>query len=470
MSSELFNTLSGYSVGIPAIEVIDSSGNVVSNFLNLSGNVSANTVYSNSYFYGNGQPFTASPGGSNTQLQYNNDGALGGIANATYDGTILSLGDISGLSIGGGVNGYLLSTDGAGNLSWTTGGGGGGNGVPGGSNTQVQFNNAGQFGGVTGFTFNSSTNTLAVPNVAVTTVTTANINVTQSANLGSVDNVIITGGSSGYTLTTDGTGNLSWASTAGGIPGGTNTQIQFNNAGSFGGLPQFTFNSGANLLSVPSIRSNTSANFQGATNVNLGTVANLRIAGGLNGYVLSTDGAGNLSWSASGGGGNGVPGGANTQIQFNNMGEFGGTPYLTYNDSTKTVSVAGNLIANTLQIGSGIYEFCTSTVYFATTVSTAPNQVLWSAPIGNLSAVDFTIISTDTTGSTRQTAKISSTFYNGIVAFNEYAGLQINGGVGSFAVAYDSGSVINPPSVQLVVTPDSSNQTIYKMLIIEYAE
>lgn len=38
---------------------------------------------------------------------------------------------------------------------------------------------------------------------------------------------------------------------------------------------------------------------------NLGSVANIQIDGGLNGQVLSTDGAGNLSWKSSTGGGGG---------------------------------------------------------------------------------------------------------------------------------------------------------------------
>ena len=128
MASELFNSLSGYSVGIPPVNVIDGNGNVVSNFLNLSGNVSANKVYANSFFYANGQPFSAAPGGSNTQLQFNSAGVLGGIPDVTWDGSILNLGDISALNIGGGVNGYFLQTDGTGNLTWAEGGGGGGNG------------------------------------------------------------------------------------------------------------------------------------------------------------------------------------------------------------------------------------------------------------------------------------------------------------------------------------------------------
>lgn len=39
---------------------------------------------------------------------------------------------------------------------------------------------------------------------------TGNISVTDSANLGNVNSVKITGGSNGYVLTTDGLGNLSW--------------------------------------------------------------------------------------------------------------------------------------------------------------------------------------------------------------------------------------------------------------------
>ena len=489
MASEPFNSLGGYTVGIPAKSVVDSNGNVISNFLNLTGNVAAGAIYSNNYRYANGQPFAPGPSGANTQLLFNNNGTISGIPNVTWNGDILSLGNISNLSIGGGDNGYFLQTDGTGNLSWAAGGNGG-TGSPCVSNTQIQYNDAGVFGGSSGFTFDKTTSILTVSNIAAsnatfsnTVVINSNLTVNTSAvltiagninsisspnvSLGNVENIHITGGLSGYVLATDGSGNLSWTAGGSGSPGGTNQNVQFNNAGAFGGVAAFTFNSSTGLLTVPSIKSNTTANFQGASSVNLGNVANLHIGGGIDGYVLQTDGAGTLAWAAGGGGG-GSPGGSNTQIQFNNMGTFGGTPYLTYNDSTKTVNVAGNLIANTFQMGSGIYQFCTSSVYFATTVSTAPDQVLWSAPIDVLSAVDFTIISTDVTNGTRQTAKISATFYNGVVAYNEYAGLQINGGVGSFSVAYDAGGVINPPSVQLLITPDSASQTIYKMLIIEY--
>ena len=597
MASELFNSLSGYSVGIPPVNVIDGNGNVVSNFLNLSGNVSANKVYANSFFYANGQPFSANPGGSNTQLQFNSAGVLGGIPDVTWDGSILNLGDISALNIGGGVNGYFLQTDGTGNLTWAEGGGGGGNGSPGGANTQVQFNDAGEFGGDAGFTYNKLTNTLTVENItagnspddavnitgnfnvtgnatvaylestgniaadyfignghyltgistdvanyvsepiqanitAVGTLSgldlignitsTANIaisgdysggNLSLSANitasngafrnlvtigsnltinnaavlrvvgnlnsagspniaLGTLSNIHITGGTGGQVLTTDGTGNLYWGAGGGGgngTPGGTNESIQFNDGGDFGGVSNFTFDVTSNRLSVPSIKISNIANFHGASNIDLGPIGNLHIDGGLNGYVLQTDGSGGLSWVAGGGGGNGTPGGSNTQVQFNDNGDFAADAYFTYNNVTHTVQVGGNLIANSLQIGSGGYKWSTSLVYFASTMSTTPQQVLYSIPVENISGVEFEIIATEPAGPSRQSCKISSLYYDGTVQYNEYASLFVNGGVGNFEVDYNAGNLITPPSLELKVSPNTVNTVTYKMLITQYA-
>lgn len=598
MASELFNSLSGYSVGIPAVEVIDSNGNVVSNFLNLTGNVTANKVYSNNYYYSNGQPFNANPGGSNTQLQYNNNGALGGIPNVTWNGSKLSLGNVSNVQILGGDNGYVLQTDGTGNLTWTAQTGGSGNGVPGGANTEIQFNDAGSFGGDAGFTYNKNTNTLYVENIsagnslddtitaqgnlnvvgnisAVENITangnitaeffigngyyisgltldvanyvsqpnqsnitsvgtltslalsgnltsTANIaisgdysggNISLSSNitasngafrnlvtigsnltinnsavlrvagnlnsagspnisLGTLANIHITGGSGGQVITTDGTGNLYWGTGGGGnggSPGGNNQSVQFNSGGDFGGDNTFIYDTGSGLLTVPKIKSNSTANFQGATNVNLGNVANLHISGGLNGYVLSTDGSGNLSWSAGGGSGNGTPGGSNTQVQFNNDGTFGGSAYLTYNDYTKVFQVGGNLIANSVQMGAGSYKWSTSYVYFASTNSTSPAQVLYAIPVEDISGMEFEIIATEPAGPSRQSCKINALYYDGTIDYNEYASLFVNGGVGNFEVDYNAGNIITPPSLELKVTPNSSNPITYKMLITAYA-
>ena len=111
-------------------------------------------------------------------------------------------------------------------------------------------------------------------------------------------------------------------------------------------------------------------------NISIG-VANLHISGGSNGYVLQTDGTGNLTWTAqSGGTGNGVPGGANTQIQFNDAGVFGGSPDFTYNKNTGNITLAGNIVsgnvyADTYYIGNTPFTR-TLTVGRATAPVTVP--------------------------------------------------------------------------------------------------
>jgi hypothetical protein len=511
MAAELFNSLAGYSVGIPPVPVADANGNIVTNVLT-NGNVSANSIYATYYRWANGQPFAGAAAGQNQQLQYNYNGAFAGIPNVTYDGSTLSLGDISALNIGGGIDGYFLQTDGEGNLTWSAAGGGGGNGSPGGSNTQVQFNNAGTFGGDSGFTYNNITNTLSVQNANVDVLNTGH------ANLGPIGNITITGGFANYVLTTDGTGNLRWSASAGGggNPAGSNSQVQFNANGSFGATANFTFDNPSNTLNVTNanvsnvlrvlgdiqcseditasnvtlsrnvttsnaiingnllinptanLRAYGNVNTSGSANINLGTLSNIHIAGGSDGYVLQTDGLGNLSWTAqSGGGGNGSPGGSNTQIQFNNSGIFGASPYFTFNSGTNTLNVAGNLIANTITIGSGAYQFSTSNVYFATSATTSQTTLL-SFPANSISGLDFVIIATDATAGNRQISKMTAVFYDSTVNYTEFNNINVNGPVGDFIVSYVPGNIITPPQAVLSVMPQTSHMSVYKIQITAY--
>jgi hypothetical protein len=84
----------------------------------------------------------------------------------------------------------------------------------------------------------------------------------------------------------------------------------------------------------------------GSNNVTTGYQLNLPANVGANAQVLTTDGLGNLSWTTpSGGGGNGTPGGSNTQVQFNDDGNFGGNANFTFNKTTSVLSVTGNVSA-----------------------------------------------------------------------------------------------------------------------------
>ena len=152
-----------------------------------------------------------------------------------------------------------------------------------------------------------------------------------------IDNVHIYGGSANYALFTDGSGNLTWASVA----NATNANYA-NYAGNV------TLSAQSNITSLgilTGLRTTGLANFVGASNVALGAVGNVHITGGVNGYVLQTDGTGNLAWTAqTGGGGNGSPGGADTQVQYNNGGLFGGSAGFTFNSTNGNLNVPGNII------------------------------------------------------------------------------------------------------------------------------
>lgn len=598
MTAETFNSLGGFSVGIPSVIVVDSNGNVVSNFNNLNGNVSANKIYANEYFFANGRQLQTPPGGANTQLQFNNNGNFGGVPNATWNGSVLSLGDVSEISIGGGLNGYFLQTDGEGRLTWSVAGGGNGSGntTPGGSNTQVQFNDNGVFAGDAGFTYNKTSNTLSVgnsivtPNLVATTanlsrvnagnvvavgnvtgnyllgngafitglivnvaqtvsnsyqpnitqlgtltsltvgntgitttgavyasnvnvnnnVNAANIRVSEYANvtgtlfglgnvnfisspnisLGPPSNVHISGGLPGYILSTDGAGNLSWvennATTT--DPAGISTSVQFNDGGVFGGVANFTFNQYSNTLVVDNtttiksvVGSNLTVNSTGklsvlgnfssnnSPNVMLGYVGNIHILGGTNGQVLTTDGLGNLAWQTSSGNGTGSPGGSNTQVQFNDNGVFGGSPYYTFNKDTNTLNIAGDFVANSIEIGSGVYKFSKSNVVHATSNSTSVTPLI-SLNASTVSSVDYTIVATNCVDNIRQVSKLSAIMYDQILDYNEYNTLSINGLIGNFTVGYQPGNIISSPQVILYVEPYVASETTYKIQMTVYEE
>ena len=526
MASEPFNSLGGFTVGVPPVSVVNSSGTVVGNVN--SDYVLANTVLTNNLRYANGQSYV--PVGANTQLIYNSNGAFGSSSNLTFNSTtnflstqnlnvtgVTSLGDVANVSILGGLNGYVLQTDGLGTLTWTAPtGGGGGNGTPGGSNTQVQFNNAGTFAGDAGFTYDLNTNILSVFQANATTfvgnltgiatnATTANtVKFSSQPNITSVGTLInleVAGEIDAGSFTGDGgnLSNLTAANLVGSVPiaahvtanaqpnitsvgnlvalevAGTATAGNLNSANRISGGNLFLQGNASIVGNVSITTGNLVANggvtFNGS-NTNLGDVTYVHITGGFNGQFLSTDGQGNLSWVNGGGGGNGggTPGGPNTTVQFNYGGAFAGSAKFTYNNSTDTLTVAGPVVANTMTIGAGIYSFATSTVYSATTSSTAANQIIWAVPSNQVSAVDFMIISTDVTANTRTTVKLSATILGSQVDYNKYAGLEINGGIGNFNVAFDAGNVLMPPSLVLRVTPKASSSCNYNMLITKYGE
>ena len=143
-----------------------------------------------------------------------------------------------------------------------------------------------------------TTGTYSGQGLTITNSGTINLVDTGNVSLGAIANLHITGGSNGQVLTTDGSGTLTWTTPApASSPGGSNTYVQFNDANTLNGTSGLTFNKVTGMLTADKLTVATSAN--------LGAPGNLTITGGNSGYVLQTDGAGNLSWTAQTGGGGG---------------------------------------------------------------------------------------------------------------------------------------------------------------------
>ncbi len=506
MAADKFNSLTGYSAGLPPIDIVAANGNIVTNHNFPTGNVTSNTVFANHYYYGNGAAFSSDPAGSNTQVQYNKAGVFGASSQFTFDSvtstltaknlsvtTSANLGAVTNVTITGGTNGYVLQTDGAGDLSWTaqTGGGGGG-GNPGGANTQVQFNNAGAFGGDAGFIYDISTDKLTAIHIAgeagnISNVTYANItgigNISVVDLTGATDTVLYGNGvfadiSAGASANfANFAGNITLAAQPNITSVGTLTTLQVG----AGGL-SVTGNIGASNIAVTETSTFTgpvvistlgnltmagNANLQNSPNIQL-PVANLHIDGGLNGYVLATNGSGNLSWTVqSGGGGGGTPGGANTQMQFNDSGTFGGDANVVYNKATNVMTMAGTLVANTMTVGSGAYSFRTTKVKTGVTTTVSAVEIC-ATEASTVSAIDYTIVATDPANASRQTVKITSAVYGTTVNYTEYATISVGSLLADFAITYVPGDAFRNAQVVLYATPATTNSTTYKILLEEY--
>ena len=104
-----------------------------------------------------------------------------------------------------------------------------------------------------------------------------------TANLGDVNNITILGGSTGYTLSTDGSGNLSWKYTGTGNANvaGSNTQIQFNNGINLGASPNLTFDVTTNTLSVTNLLVGNTANIVG----NITVTGDFNVTGNIGGNI-----------------------------------------------------------------------------------------------------------------------------------------------------------------------------------------
>lgn len=218
-------------------------------------------------------------------------------------------------------------------------------------------------------------------------ISTTGLSVSGISNLGNSGNVKITGGTAGYYLQTDGTGNLTWAASGGGAngtPGGANTYVQYNNAGSFGGSSSFTFDATSNTLSVATVSISGNANIG-----NIGTAGLITATGNIRAGNLTTPGAlsatGNATASYFIGNGSLLTGiSANTFSTITVPGQSN----IVANSSSSTLNIVttGGLISTTDATTSTLTLNQTKPISSGSSAPSSPsaNDLWWDSDTGTL--------------------------------------------------------------------------------------
>jgi hypothetical protein len=358
---------------------------------------------------------------------------VAGTLNVANGGTGLTTIPAGNVVIGNGTSAlYGVAPGTAGNVLtsiagvWTSNAAVGGGGSPGGSTTQVQFNNAGSFAGDGNLTFSGSTLTsanLIVSNLTVSqavfssatkqlvsnpitgtgsvvmnaspiitspSLITPALGSPTSGNMSATTNIpvanatgtlAVANGGTGVTVST-GSGSVVLNTsptlttptlispvlgtpTSGSLVATTNIPV----ANATGTLA--VANGGTGLTSTPA---------NGALDIGNGTnFTRTTLTAGTN--VTITNGAGSITIAASGG--SGSPGGSSGQIQYNNAGAFGGFANLTY-------SLTGPIVATTIGVGGATPSTSGSGITFPATQSSSSNvntlddyeEGTWTASLG----------------------------------------------------------------------------------------
>lgn len=258
--------------GLPASY---SNVNVAAYLPTYTGNVSA------AFYLGNGSQLTSITGTNVSGYVANADHAtvantvttnaqpnitsVGTLSSLTVGGTS-TLGTAGNIKITGGLANYVLTTDGLGNLSWTAGGGGSGGGGGAGFITVSKDT----------FTATGSANTYTLsitPSSVAYIVVNIDGLVQQLSAYSLAGNVVTISGmpTAGEIIEVTSYGT-------GGLPGGSDTQVQFNSSGVFQGAPAFTFNSATSTLTVTNIVGNIATASQ-PNITSVGALSSLSVSG-----------------------------------------------------------------------------------------------------------------------------------------------------------------------------------------------
>lgn len=406
--------------------------------------------------FGGGGGGSGTPGGVNTNVQFNNSGAFGGSSNFTWTNAsqLLTITATSAAAAGISVNTGFIQAD----QGFLVNG------------TCTVYNCVNDpTGGMLARSYSASKYVNVGNNSGIPTVTT-----NDTFNPGAL---YYDTGTHALKLFND---SAAWVTVAAGgstSPGGSTTNVQFNSAGSFGGSANLTYatqllssvavdsshasiaavtgyiqsdqgflaTSGTcvtfNCVNAPTAgmyaKSFTAINYIGTGFSSSGVPPATTNDGFHYGYMYFdvTIGAeqvctlatctGSTGWASlgTGGGGSGTPGTPSNSVQFNRAGAFGGSSNLLYDDTTKLVTITTIGATAGLAVQNGYIQ---ADKGFLASPATATLYNSINAPSGGMFAKSFTAQNYIATGSSSGVppATLNDGFHFGYMYFDTALGVE----------------------------------------------
>ena len=404
---------------------LSTTGNVNGGNLNISANVAAGNILTDNLLYANGTPWDLQePAGANTEIQFNNNSQFGATANFTFD-----------------TAGNLLTVNATANIA----------------NINVAGNVVGQ-GNITGG------NLLFGSGIVSGTGNVYGGNIISSNAI--IGNIQVSGDVTVNSLTSN-----TYLSAGGNVIAGNVTT---------GGIISATGNiTGGNLVIINNIGANT-ANITGNVTVgNISTVGNMAAGNVLTDHLLYANGT---PWDLQ------EPAGSNTEIQFNNNGQFGATANFSFDTAANLLTVnatsnianinvagvavvqgnvtGGNLLTNGLISAAGNITSGNLTIANTTIVATSANSTVTLQPTGTgLVTINTTTGLVIPVGNTAQRPSPGTT---GTIRFNtESSRVEVyDGAEWDTIVAGVTNQTLNGDGTTTTFTLDRSTTTAAALIML----
>ena len=337
------------------------------------------------------------------------------------------------------------------------------------SNGRVTFSNTGgQLVDASSFTYDVVVDLLAVGN----------------ANIGAYANIATLLTTPNAQVTSLTSGQVTFAGTGGVLQDSSNLTFSTDTLTAYNSNVTANLNVGTNISATGNV---TGGNITTAGTANIGTlsmvgtsnlgpIGNVTITGGTNGQVITTNGAGGLSFvsistsSISNGNSNVSIPNANGNIEFSVAGNanvviFTGTGanvngYLSVSGNTTGANLitTGVVQSNTANISNFVTLGNTNIQWgTATTTAITAGQVIASVAVSGITGVEFLVKGVDAAGGKYSIATVQTVTDGTTVADYATFGTVLVGGLptGTLSVA------LNGSNIELQVTPASTNSTVW---------